>query len=64
VLVLDDYHVLSTPAIHSGVAFLLDHLPARLHLVIATRVDPPLPLSRLRAGPGDRDPRCRPAVYP
>lgn len=44
VLVLDDYHVLSTPAIHGGVAFLLDHLPARLHLVIATRVDPPLPL--------------------
>ncbi len=49
VLVLDDYHVIESPAIHQTVQFLLDHLPPRLHLVIATRVDPPLPLSRLRA---------------
>src|SRR5215203_7295125 len=49
VLVLDDYHVLESPAIHQAVQFLLDRLPPRLHLVIATRVDPPLPLSRLRA---------------
>jgi ATP/maltotriose-dependent transcriptional regulator MalT len=48
-LVLDDYHVLDTPAIHNAVAFLLDHLPPPLHLVIATRADPPLPLARWRA---------------
>src|SRR5919199_1327001 len=49
VLVLDDYHVLRGPAIHEAVAFLLDHRPPRLHVVVATREDPPLPLSRLRA---------------
>lgn len=49
VLVLDDYHVLQSPAIHTGITFLLDHLPPHLHLVIATREDPPLPLARLRA---------------
>ncbi|HET9221622.1 MAG TPA: hypothetical protein VFO07_03925, partial [Roseiflexaceae bacterium] len=38
------------PAIHRGLAFLLDHLPPRLHLAITTRADPPLPLTRLRAG--------------
>lgn len=48
VLVLDDYHVLDAPAIHEGVAFLLDHLPPQMHLLITTREDPPLPLSRLR----------------
>jgi len=48
-LVLDDYHLISECAIHEGVAFLLDHLPRQLHLVIATRVDPSLPLARLRA---------------
>ena len=49
VLVLDDYHVIETPAIHNALAFLLDHLPPYLHLIISTRVDPPLPLTRLRA---------------
>jgi hypothetical protein len=49
VLVLDDYHVIDSTPIHQAVAFLLDHLPARLHLVITTRADPPLPLARLRA---------------
>ncbi len=48
-LVLDDYHVIHTPAIHEALTFLLDHLPASLHLVIATRSDPPLPVARLRA---------------
>jgi LuxR family maltose regulon positive regulatory protein len=48
-LVLDDYHLISTLAIHERLAFLLDHQPARMHLVIATREDPPLPLSRWRA---------------
>jgi LuxR family maltose regulon positive regulatory protein len=48
-LVLDDYHVIQTRAIHHSVAFLLEHLPANLHLIIASREDPPLPLARLRA---------------
>ena len=49
VLVLDDYHLIEAQAIHSMLAFLLEHLPAQMHLVIATRADPPLALSRLRA---------------
>ncbi|MFW3169336.1 LuxR C-terminal-related transcriptional regulator [Geodermatophilus sp. CPCC 206100] len=48
-LVLDDYHVVEAHAVHDGLVFLLDHLPPRIHLVIATRADPPLPLARLRA---------------
>ena len=48
VLVLDDYHLITTQSIHDALAFLLDHLPHNLHLVIATRADPPLPLARLR----------------
>jgi LuxR family maltose regulon positive regulatory protein len=48
-LVLDDYHVVENPAIHEAISFLLNHLSSRLHLIITTRVDPPLPLSRLRA---------------
>ena len=48
-LVLDDLHVIRNPAIFEGIAFLLDHLPANARLVIATRVDPPLPVARLRA---------------
>jgi LuxR family maltose regulon positive regulatory protein len=49
VLILDDYHVIDAQAIHSGVTFLLDHLPPQMHLVIASRSDPPLPLARQRA---------------
>jgi LuxR family maltose regulon positive regulatory protein len=49
VLVLDDYQLVDSQPIQSAVAFLLDHLPPLLHLVIITRVDPPLPLTRLRA---------------
>lgn len=48
ILVLDDYHVLTELPIQTTVAFLIDHLPPSLHLVIATRADPPLPLSRMR----------------
>lgn len=48
-LVLDDYHVIHDPAIHESVAFLLEHLPPQIRLVIATRADPPLPLASLRA---------------
>ena len=49
VLVLDDYHVIESTEIHESVAFLLDHLPPQIRLVIATRSDPPLPLASLRA---------------
>ena len=48
-LVLDDYHVITEDSIHAALAYLLDHIPASLRLVIVTRVEPPLPLARLRA---------------
>ncbi|MGY1642615.1 LuxR C-terminal-related transcriptional regulator [Geodermatophilus sp. SYSU D00703] len=48
VLVLDDYHVLGSPPVHRSVAALLDHAPGTLHLVVISRTDPPLSLSRLR----------------
>ena len=47
-LILDDYHVIDAQPIHQALTFLLNHLPPRLHLVITSRADPPLPLSRLR----------------
>lgn len=49
VLMMDDYHLIDSQRIHAAVAFLLDHLPANLHLVIGARRDSPLPLARLRA---------------
>jgi LuxR family maltose regulon positive regulatory protein len=49
VLVLDDYHVVDARDVQHGLTFLLDHLPPRLHLVIASRTDPSLPLARLRS---------------
>jgi LuxR family maltose regulon positive regulatory protein len=49
VLVLDDYHVIDSAEVHEGLNHLLEHLPERAHLVIASRADPPLPLARLRA---------------
>ena len=49
VLVLDDYHVIDARDVQDGMAFLLDHLPPGLHVVIASRADPALPLPRLRA---------------
>ena len=49
VLVLDDYHVLEAQVVDKALGFLLDHLPPQMHLVIATREDPALPLARLRA---------------
>ena len=48
-LVLDDYHVIESAAIHEAMTFLVDHLPRRLRLVIASRAEPPLALARLRA---------------
>ncbi len=47
-LALDDYHVISTETIHRDMAFLMEHLPPHLHLIISTRHDPPLPLARFR----------------
>ena len=51
VLVLDDYHVIDAAPVHESLTFLLDHLPPRMHVVIASRSDPPapVPLARLRA---------------
>jgi LuxR family maltose regulon positive regulatory protein len=49
VLVLDDYHLIKALPIHQQLAFLVEHQPAQMRLVIATREDPPLPLARLRA---------------
>ncbi len=49
VLVLDDYHVIDARDVQDGMAFLLEHLPPQIHLVITTRADPALPLARLRA---------------
>jgi LuxR family maltose regulon positive regulatory protein len=49
VLVLDDYHVIDSKPVDKALTFLLEHLPPHMHLVIATREDPHLPLTRLRA---------------
>ncbi len=49
ILVLDDYHLVDAPPVDETLAFLLDHLPPRMHLVITTREDPQLPLARYRA---------------
>ena len=48
-LVLDDYHLAEGPDVQTGVAFLVDHLPPQVHVVISTRADPALPLARFRA---------------
>ena len=48
VLILDDYHVIGASEVHRAVDFVLKQMPANLHLVIATRIDPPLHLARLR----------------
>ncbi|QBD77168.1 hypothetical protein EPA93_14640 [Ktedonosporobacter rubrisoli] len=48
-LVLDDYHLIESEAVHLILLFLLEHLPQRLHLILGTRSDPPLPLVRWRA---------------
>jgi LuxR family maltose regulon positive regulatory protein len=50
VLALDDFHLITAPAVHEAVVFLIDHLPSHLRLVVASRSEPPLPLARLRAG--------------
>jgi len=47
-VVLDDYHVIDSESVHRIVSFLLERLPENVHLVISGRLDPPLPLARLR----------------
>ena len=49
ILVLDDYHIITAQPVHDAVNFLLGHLPPNMHLVVCTRADPPLAVSRLRA---------------
>jgi len=49
VLVLDDYHVIEAREVQDGMAFLMEHIPSQLHLVIVGRADPALPLARLRS---------------
>jgi LuxR family maltose regulon positive regulatory protein len=48
VMVLDDYHAIASQAIHEALASMLERLPLQMHLVIATRADPSLPIARLR----------------
>lgn len=48
-LVLDDYQVIQTRSIHNALFFFIEHMPAQMHLVLISRTDPSLPLSRLRA---------------
>jgi LuxR family maltose regulon positive regulatory protein len=48
-LVLDDYHAIEARPVHDAVTFLLEHLPPRMHLIMVSRTDPPLPLPRLLA---------------
>jgi LuxR family maltose regulon positive regulatory protein len=48
-LILDDYQVITEQQIHTNFLYLVEHLPAQLHIILSTRTDPPLPLSQLRA---------------
>jgi LuxR family maltose regulon positive regulatory protein len=48
-LVLDDYHAIDSQSIHQSLTFIIDHLPRNMHILMTTRVDPPLPVARLRA---------------
>jgi LuxR family maltose regulon positive regulatory protein len=48
VIVLDDYHTITNPALHESLDYFIEHQPAHVHLVMTTREGPPLPLARLR----------------
>jgi LuxR family maltose regulon positive regulatory protein len=48
IIVLDDYHHIESQQIHNGITYMLEHMPGLMHMVIATRADPPLPLARAR----------------
>ena len=49
VLILDDYHIITEQEVHSTLSYLIEHLVPQLHIILSTRVDPPLPLPLLRA---------------
>jgi LuxR family maltose regulon positive regulatory protein len=49
ILILDDYHLIDSPVVDQSLAFLVEHQPSQMHMVISTREDPSLPLARLRA---------------
>ena len=49
IFVLDDFHVIQSESVLKILAYLLEHLPPQMHLALLTRIDPPLPLARLRA---------------
>jgi LuxR family maltose regulon positive regulatory protein len=49
IIVLDDYHLISAQPIHESITFMIEHSPLNMHLVISSRTDPPLPLTRIRA---------------
>ncbi|WP_420631023.1 LuxR C-terminal-related transcriptional regulator [Candidatus Leptofilum sp.] len=49
VIVLDDYHLITAPAVHEAVTFILQNMPVQMHLIITSRSEPPLPLALLRA---------------
>ena len=48
-IVLDDYHLIGSEAVHEAVSFLLEHMPQNVRLVVSSRTDPPFPLPKLRA---------------
>jgi LuxR family maltose regulon positive regulatory protein len=48
-VVLDDYHVITNQEVHETLSFLIEHVPGNVHLILASRTDPPLPLAKLRA---------------
>ncbi len=48
ILVLDDYHLLTDEAVHTSLASFIEHLPPQVRVILSTRADPPLPLTRLR----------------
>src|SRR4029453_18672428 len=49
VLILDDYHLITEASCHQTLGWFLDHLPPAVHVVVSTRLDPPLALARMRA---------------
>jgi ATP/maltotriose-dependent transcriptional regulator MalT len=48
ILILDDFHLIRTPVIHQSLSYLIEHAPSNFHVLILSRVDPPLPLALLR----------------
>lgn len=49
IIILDDYQLITDPQVHNAMGYVLEHLPAHVHLIVITRADPPLPIARLRA---------------